>query len=149
MYSGKNHDQSHQQPGDRIYFNNDTQWGFQFYYYLYDHRRAAGGVPADIKQRGILYEHPVTGDVPGQLFNYLTPEQARTDRICRRVFSWDRVEDEQGQLTRLPGGGRTWILLSQVSPEKKKAFLGCFDAFGQKLDQVNSTNAALYLYDLK
>lgn len=140
---------SHQKQGDYIYFNNDSQWGFHFYYYLYDHPRAAGRGPLDIRQRGILYEHPVADDAPGQLFNYLTPLQARTGRIARRVFSWDRVEDEQGQLTRLPGGGRTWILLSQVSPEKKKAFLGCFDAFGQKLDQVNRTNAALYLYDLK
>lgn len=128
---------THQGPNDAVYFNNDTIWGYYFYYVNLSLQ--------NLKEGGVLYEYSQLADVPGQLFYLMSSDRSE----WRRVYSWDRVIDQQGARTRMLGGGRTWILLSQLDPAKENAFIRCFNDFGKKLDEVRSRNASLYLYDLK
>ncbi len=127
-----------QRPDDGLYMNNDTQWGYYVYHVML-------AVPM-LRTKAILYEHASAFDKPGQLFCIVSPDRS----VWGTVYSWDRVLDSRGQTIRMPGSGRTWILLSQVGGKaKEKLFIDLFDTFGERLDERHSNNAALYLYDLK
>lgn len=135
----------HQEPKDSIYLNNDSQWGYYLYAYFYYYLYSEKIFTHNFNELGILYEHELVYDQPGQLFFLVSLDRTK----WQRVFSWDRVVDESGVRSRMPASGRTWILLSRVTPQKEKAFLACFDSFGQRLDEKHSNNSSLYLYDLK
>lgn len=57
-------------------------------------------------------------------------------------------EDDIGDLDRLRGQGRVWILFSHIDQDKTNCFLTHLDSIGKGLDSFEGTGAAVYLYDL-
>lgn len=61
------------------------------------------------------------------------------------AFNWGDYVSDLGELC---GDGRVWILFSHIDQEKEKCFLTHLDSMGTRLDSLQSTGAAVYLYDL-
>jgi hypothetical protein len=131
---------AHQQPGDKLYLNNEAQWGFDFYCLLFK--------PVKIVSLGIILQD-LEQDNRGKFGGIVSSD----DTVKSRIYASDSVyttgpESPGGVWTQLPRSGRTWVLFSQMNPVTEQFFLQCFDQWGQRLDTVKRQNAALYLYDL-
>jgi hypothetical protein len=126
----------HQLPGDKLFINMESFWGYAFYAWEFQSDKI-----------GIFGNQPGRDDA-GEYVKF----GSFYDSFLCKMYAPERLLRMEGEkleclLTQLPRNKRTWVLLSQINPETEKFIIKNFDQWGKRVNVVKRHSASLYLYD--